>query len=139
MKVGFTGTKEDMTQAQEKQFKYILTQVGLTEFHHGDCVGADLHAHNIVRYCFKNAVIHSHPPVATSRRAYATADIEHEPKDYLERNRDIVDETTLLIATPLTSNEILRSGTWSTIRYAVKRSKNLWIIDPEGYCRKTIR
>ena len=57
-----------------------------------------------------------------------------KPKPYLERNKDIVDETGLLIATPK-GEEIVRSGTWSTIRYARKNHKKIIIIMPNGNLR----
>ena len=44
-------------------------------------------------------------------------------KPYLERNRNIVDNTTMLVAFPNNNKELLKSGTWSTIRYAKKRNK----------------
>ena len=44
------------------------------------------------------------------------------PKPYLDRNRDIVDACEVLLATP-DGPERLRSGTWSTVRYARKIGK----------------
>jgi hypothetical protein len=38
-------------------------------------------------------------------------------KSYLDRNHDIVDSCSILLALP-TGQEILPSGTWATIRYA---------------------
>ena len=60
------------------------------------------------------------------------------PKDYLDRNHDIVDQTDLLIATPKENTEVLRSGTWATIRYAKKINKPTWIIETNGNIWKGI-
>jgi hypothetical protein len=49
---------------------------------------------------------------------------------YLERNKRIVDNVTLLIATPKEFHHTLRSGTWSTIRYAWKKKIDVVIIPP---------
>jgi hypothetical protein len=38
----------------------------------------------------------------------------------------------MLIALSITFREVVRSGTWSTIRYARKRSKPITVILPDG-------
>jgi len=53
-------------------------------------------------------------------------------KEYLARNKDIVAETEFLIATPKEYTEILRSGTWATIREAFRQNKKVAIIFPNG-------
>ena len=65
-------------------------------------------------------------------RAFCKGDETRKQKDYLDRNHDIVDETELLIACPKEPEEITRSGTWATIRYARKKKKKLRIILPNG-------
>jgi hypothetical protein len=57
-----------------------------------------------------------HPPDKKERRAFKEGDEIRKEKTYLQRNKDIVDETTLLVATPK-GDEVRRSGTWMTIRY----------------------
>jgi len=42
------------------------------------------------------------------------------PKPYLTRNKDIVRDTEMLVAAPADETEVIRSGTWSTVR-AVSR------------------
>jgi hypothetical protein len=46
-----------------------------------------------------------------------------KPKPFLDRNKDIVNSCDILIACPENDIEVLRSGTWSTIRYAKKINK----------------
>jgi hypothetical protein len=53
-----------------------------------------------------------------------------EPKSFFARNRDIVDETDMLIATPATKKET--GGTWYTINYSRKQKKQRVIVYPDG-------
>ena len=134
MKVGFTGTRKGMTILQKKKLLAFLTKFGnvIKEVHHGDCVGADAEFHEIVRQNFPTIKIVIHPPINPKFRAFCDGDEERKPKDYLARNRDIVDETDILIACPAQKKEILRSGTWATVRYARKKKKFILIIFPDG-------
>ena len=127
MKMGFTGTRKGMTNAQKLQVTEWL--LGQAELHHGDCIGADEQAHRIA---YRNLIITIHPPSDEKQRAFCTgADIVREPAPYLARNHSIVDETDILVAAP-DSPEKLRSGTWATIRYARKMGKPLFIVMPDG-------
>lgn len=106
-----------------------------TEFHHGDCIGADTQAHMIIRES-KNIPIHIHEPEIPDKRSFLRGDFHHNPRPYLNRNIDIVDMTDLLIACPKTNSMIIRSGTWFTIRYAKKEKKKIMIIYPSGTIEK---
>jgi hypothetical protein len=55
-----------------------------------------------------------------------------DPKPYLVRNHDMVDQSEFLIGTPGEEQEVLRSGTWATIRYARKLKRPILIILPKG-------
>lgn len=130
MIIGFTGTQAGMSKSQKDNFETIMTEISIFhpdfEFHHGDCIGADQEAHDIVSELTKNIIIH--PPSNSSKRAFCKAKTMLESKPYLERNKDIVNVCEALIACPKGS-EILRSGTWSTIRYAKKINKIVYIIN----------
>jgi len=132
MIVGFTGTQEDMTDAQKQAFRELLSKVEISEFHHGDCIGADATAHLIAQRL--GCRIHVHPPIISSKRAFCKGDYTHKEADYLDRNHRIVDCANWLIATPMETNEVLRSGTWATIRYARQRGVKVGIIWPDGTC-----
>jgi len=131
-KVGFTGTQCGMTYRQKSSFEKLIKMIYVSEFHHGDCVGADTEAQNIVKKESTAIAIHIHPPKDPSRRAFNKSDYIFEEKEYLERNHDIVDAANVLIATPKTFIEQQRSGTWATIRYARKMRKSIFIIKPDG-------
>lgn len=123
MKVGFTGSQIGMSQHQKEQFILELQKLELTEFHHGDCVGADGEAHDIVRAFFPEARIVGHLPLSNAKRAFKSCDEYRDPLPYLERDHNIVEETEFLIGAPKQNIEVMRSGTWATIRQSRKRNK----------------
>jgi len=128
--IGFTGTREGMTDYQKKLLGIILTAAtidNIVVFHHGDCKGADEEAHTIALMHDCRVIIH--PPVRCIMRAYCQA--AHEilpPEDYLERDRRIVDSCIGLIAAPKSDKEERRSGTWYTVRYARKMNKKVILL-----------
>lgn len=129
MRAGFTGTRNGMTWKQKATFAvYLREHPDITEFHHGDCVGSDEDSTQLLPYDIYTI---AHPPEKTARRAYTTNDETRPPRDYLDRNHDIVDDTDILIATPA-APETVRSGTWATIRYARTTGKPVVIINPDG-------
>jgi hypothetical protein len=50
-------------------------------------------------------------------------------REYLQRNRDIVDATDVLLAAP-DGPERVRSGTWSTVRYAYRAGRGVLLVMP---------
>jgi hypothetical protein len=131
MKVGFTGTRHGMTTKQLDAVRSKLQNFNPKELHHGDCIGADSQAHAIARAIGCAVIIH--PPSDTTQRAWMQgAAYTHKPRNHIARNHDIVDTCDLLIAAPYESTEILRSGTWATIRYAYKTNRPMIIIYPNG-------
>ena len=126
MKIGFTGTQRGMSPSQAAALRAELSKYS-GEFHHGDCIGADVQAHQIALEL--GYQIHIHPPTDPRKRAFCTG-ILYPTKSYMKRNEDIVACTTLLIAAPRsTEKKSPRSGTWATIRRA---NAALLIIWPEG-------
>lgn len=118
IRLGFTGTRQGLTDAQAIVFADFVQTMRPDEFHHGDCIGADAQAHKLVRIYSPTTKIVIHPPIDPKHRAWCIAEEYKDPKPYLDRNHDIVDVCTTLVATPATENEQLRSGTWATVRYA---------------------
>ena len=128
MKIGFTGTQKGMTDYQKNSLRAALLCLEAIEFHHGDCIGSDAEASEIARSL--GYTIICHPPNNESKRAFVKHNLMLPAKDYLARNHDIVDNTDILYACP-DGPEKLRSGTWSTIRYALKCEKKVVILLPE--------
>ena len=130
MKIGFTGSREGMSQNQKEQFVLLMFQLRPTEFHHGDCEGADAQAHDIIREFFPDVKIVVHPPISNYLRAFKEGDIMMEPDDYIPRDERIVDSADYLIGAPkVTDHEERRSGSWYTIRYARRKNKLNKVLD----------
>lgn len=134
--LGFSGTQYGMSQHQKEQFCAYVMKYPPAFFHHGLCVGSDEQADNLIHSLFPECTIIGHPPTNTSKVSKnCHCSILREPKPYLTRNHDIVNESSKFIATPNGSIEILRSGTWATIRYARKmwaaqKLQNFAVITP---------
>ena len=64
--------------------------------------------------------------------AFKTMTLHGPFADPLARNRIIAARCDALLACPAEPDEQLRSGTWSTIRYARKAGKPITIIRPDG-------
>jgi len=136
MKIGVTGTRNGMTDFQLDAVQQWLAAwpAPRGELHHGDCVGADsqtaaiahLHAYQIV----------CHPPVKNDLRAFFASDETREPLSYFARNRNIVNETQILMVIPgLTKREFHASvtgGTLYTYNYAKKQGKPRVLFYPNG-------
>ena len=134
VRIGFTGTQRGMTERQRQALSCALDELHATALHHGDCIGADAQAHDVAVAMGCEIVIH--PPVTETKRAWKLAARIHAPKTYLARNKDIVRATEMLVATPAEDIEHLRSGTWSTVRFARKIGRVVWVILPNGEVRK---
>ena len=137
--IGFSGTRSGLTKIQRTvlRIQMVSLMTGAPAFDHGDCIGADAEAHNIAVSLSKKwkgmgIFIRVHPPDVDKYRAFCKASWVAPPKPYLERNKDIVNNTNALIACPGEFEEQKRSGTWSTIRYARKQGKVIHIIFPDG-------
>lgn len=132
MKIGFTGTRIGMSKAQKRVFESLIDEYWPEVFHHGLCQGADEEAHLIVRSMKPSCRIEGHPPTNYKFVSDVDCDKYFPQVPYLTRNKSIVNCASLLIATPKTNQEELRSGTWSTIRFARRTGKQLNIILPDG-------
>ncbi len=135
VEIGFTGTRQGMTIPQHAalvriMLSYHKSTAGI-RWHHGMCVGADEQCHDLA--LIFDFSVWGHPP-DNSRHVARVKHLNRisAPLPYLDRNHAIVDECDILIATPNTFKEVLRSGTWATIRYAKKTDKKVVRIDPYG-------
>lgn len=133
--LGFTGTQHGLTWAQRRALREVIRLlkdrrgyrvVGL----HGDCVGGDA---DFDSFCWEaSAQTECRPCTIESKRAYTRATAIAPPMPPLERNREIVADADMMVACPKEQEMILRSGTWATIRAALKAKKPLLIIFPDG-------
>lgn len=132
MKLGITGSRTGLSDSALKYLtKFIEDNLDIiTEAHHGDCIGVDKIFHDICTD--KNIKIIIHPPDNNLNRAYCKSDFIEPEKKYLIRNHDIVNACDFILAFPAGNQEILRSGTWATIRYAEKTGKKYNIVYPNG-------
>ena len=129
MNIGFTGSRNGLSDQQKEKIHQILDERAASHLHHGDCIGADFDFHQIGMEL--NHCISIYPPKSAGLRSFTPPNGKgqlYKEKDFLVRNRDIVDSSELLLACPETSEEVHRSGTWATIRYARKKGKELILI-----------
>lgn len=118
--VSSTGSRVGITEPQRRVLRaamQIARSCGVSEWHHGDCVGSDEDVHGI---CLDIGIgVVAHPGVASSNRAFCRGAREVMPaKPYRLRNEDVVEAGVALIATPTSTTEKSRGGTWQTIRIA---------------------
>lgn len=135
---GFTGTQKGLRFAQACSLVRLyvdLWQNGYRYQHNGDCIGADEESAGIWMEYECGVILH--PPEIAAKRAFVVGAVHtYKPRPYLERNRVIVDESHGLVACPGSMEEELRSGTWSTVRYARSRKKRIAIVWPDGQITK---
>jgi hypothetical protein len=140
MRVGFTGTREGMSQLQKDALSVWLSRHAATEFHHGSAQGADEEAVRVLLDLapafdhIKTCAIHAHPcdvPHSGSAAAFILSHEKHKVRKPLVRNQEIVDAADILIAAPKGPEEV-RSGTWAAVRYARKLGRRVLILWPDG-------
>ena len=116
MIVGFTGTLAGMSASQLAQLRVVLTwlRAALTrngngpELHHGDARGADRQCAHVAKQ-LGGFYVTAWPPQSG------------DTSPLVRNRRDIVAPADVLIAAPKTDIEILRSGTWATVRAARRK------------------
>ncbi len=142
MHVGITGTRHGMTADQRLVINDRLANIVTSNhgnavfFHHGCCQGADTEAAEIaLRLGYR--VIEHPGPAADSWRVDGKCHDRRPHKTHFARNRDIVNESQIMLATPAEEQEQDRGGTWYTIRYARKVGVPLVIVYPGGTIEST--
>lgn len=136
MRYGFTGSQKLPTVAQTDWLRnLLLLRAGLhSALHHGACIGSDEAAHFVGLECGVPIVVHppkNHAKVALDVLVPRLGVTILAAKNYDDRNVDIVNDTDVLLATPK-GPEVRRSGTWSTIRYALSLDRHVEICFPDG-------
>lgn len=135
--VGFTGTRAGLTDRQRDWLWGYLRHKDCY-FHHGGCVGADEQAHSIAgaAYWCRGRVVHP-ADVPPHLRGDCPLRYPHDAllpeRPPLERDEDIVRAAQTLIAMPERPSPQLGSGTWSTLRIAMRLGVPWIVVAPEGY------
>lgn len=130
--VGFTGTRRGMTPEQKAKVEEILDNFKPGVAIHGDCYGADSDFHKLCQDREMKIILR--PCNLEKQRAFSEgASKVFEPEPPLERNKKIVTDADFMIAVPGEDIEVLRSGTWATIRYSLKtEGQQIYIVKPKG-------
>jgi hypothetical protein len=127
-----------MSLEQQQSLSLLLTTLvsrGYKRGHHGVCVGADAQFHGYAKE--REIYIIGHPGIRRDGKCFTRADVvcdETLPvKLFLDRDRDIVLASDVMIATPQQFEEVFfGSGTWATYRFAKLHKKPLYLIMPDG-------
>lgn len=139
--VAMTGTRDGMTPNQKlvfrKQLVLLREILGPFRLSHGGADGADEDADAIaVSLRIPRTIWIPDSRVHKDWTAKVPIDVHYLLKSPLERNWDIIKDARVLLVTPSTPQEQLRSGTWACYRYAAKQGTPRWIIAPDGTLRK---
>ena len=130
-----TGTRHntDLSIDQRRNFEHRIHKLfdtGYTYLQHGDACGADSFAHDVALSLGFQIVIH--PPSNPKHRAFCTGGIVHPVESYQVRNLNMVSSCDMVLALPNTNTEVLRSGTWQTVRMARQKELPIVIFFPDG-------
>jgi len=133
-RVGFTGTRNGMTEIQHDAIRACLAFAFIpgAEFHHGGCEGADEEAAYSAVSLGYRVIAHPGPYGTVSKYS----DVVMPRKPFMDRNQDIVSIATELYAAPVEIAGQLRSGTWETIRRARRRGVFTYIVAANGEGRQ---
>lgn len=135
MRIGFTGTSTKTLSAyQLSELVSFFARRPKAVLVHGGCVGADNTADAVAARMGLDRVVYPAKGVAANKRVlFETLRARTgsrvtimAPDAPLERNKTIVKMSDLLLAMPGSATEVLRSGTWATVRFA----RQHWHNDP---------
>lgn len=136
MIIGFTGTREGATTEQIDTLKFVLSSISTTYTIqlglHGGAKGADAQFWDVL---LDKKIEFDEYSAYPSKDSFSAGKLNrkiHKPKLPLSRNKDIVNDSNIMIAMPFQPEEQFRGGTWSTIRYCRKISHPLYVIYPDG-------
>lgn len=135
VQIGFTGTQVGANIFQIATLQDFLARQPNFVGRHGVCVGADMAFDYSARAALNFEHMELHPCNLLDKRCQvpqAPRDVWHPSLGPLQRNEIIVAKSDFLVAAPKEDHMILRSGTWTTVRYALKAGKKVHVILPNG-------
>ncbi len=133
LRIGFTGTRYGLATEQNNALVCLLLQLAASEFRHGSCRGADTQAARLASLTNPLPHIIALPgPSSEWENPEAVADERLPAETHLARNRRIVDNSDVVIVCPMQAERQERGGTWYTYDYALRRTKKVYLIRPDG-------
>ena len=130
MIIGMSGNRYGISDQAKATFQEFLDKHEISMAHHGDCLGADKEFHKIME--LNGILVTIHPPEKSALRAYCQSAKIMPVLPYLKRNHNIIDACEIFVAFPSGKTEVLRSGTWSAIRYARRIKRSIYLFYPDG-------
>jgi hypothetical protein len=129
-----------MTPAQQAALRDLIRNTHMSALIHGGCHGADRQAHTIWENEHRTA-----PSIYAGDMTQWLFSKKHFPRSplrlyesYTLRNMAIVGDSDWLVAAPATPYELIRSGTWQTLRIARQRRLHTILIVPDGSARAVL-
>jgi predicted Rossmann-fold nucleotide-binding protein len=141
MILGFTGTRGELPIEQQAVLVEQLLRLRPTTVLHGGAPGADELAHAEVT-AMGLVSVEVYPGSGDRYRYWHQRWIKEQnfvlkhPMAPLARDKVIARRCDHLLACPGTMEEIVRSGTWATVRYARAAGKPITIVLPDGSVRR---
>jgi hypothetical protein len=143
--LAFTGTRRGLTPAQLAALRVVLAEIRFhnSVVHNGAAEGADEEMLDLLAEGLAGRpTVHLWPcnrerqqwafewALAFSKALHPSARV-HPTAPPLERNRRMVAAASVVVACP-DGPERLRSGTWSTVRAARRRGREVVLVWPDG-------
>lgn len=119
-----------MTPNQERAVGRALQKFRPEEVHYGCCIGADDAFYAIARLC--DTKIFGHPSTLEKFTIVRDCYRLNPPIPPLDRNREIVSISDIIIGCPYEHSEQQYGGTWFTLREASRLKKEFYVIVPDG-------
>jgi hypothetical protein len=121
MILGFTGSRKGMTVRQSGVIAKFLIDNSILVVNHGASPVLTCADWEVDRIATELGIrVHRYPP--KSKR----------PVDMLSRDRLVISVSDAILAAPNSFKEVLRSGTWATVRYCYAERKPMYAVWPCG-------
>jgi hypothetical protein len=137
--VSVTATRDGITQKQADVFRREFAKVCCWQFFHGDCTGGDEQLASLVKYEMSRKWgaevrprIVAYPSSLALQRAHFPSHVSAPAMPPLLRNKMMINIADITFAFPRTSQEIIRSDTWQSIRYCRKVRQPLYLCYPDA-------